>query len=212
MFTSRAEFRLLLREDNADRRLTPIGRDLGLVTDTSWARFTARRDRIETIVATLVETSVGPSATNRALVADAGLGTLDKKVQADALLGRRDARLHQLARIVPSLALDTLCDEDAEAVEIECRYRGYLDRQREQAAKLRDTERVRVPADLDYDAIGGLSNEVREKLTTVRPATLGQASRISGVTPAAITNLWIAIERHHAVARAAAESETGAPA
>lgn len=202
MFTSRAEFRLLLREDNADRRLTPIGRHLGLVPDACWSRFTARRERIEHTVATLVETTVGPSQANRALVAEAGLGALDKKVQADALLGRPDATLRQLARIVPSLDLDTLADVDAEAIEIECRYRGYLDRQREEAAKLRDTERVRVPADFDYDAVGGLSNEVREKLTAVRPANLGQASRIAGITPAAITNLWIAIERHGAQAEA----------
>ncbi len=191
MFTSRAEYRLLLREDNADRRLTPLGRDLGLVDDADWARFCARRDAAHRTLELLRTTSVTPSEDNRVAAADAGVGSLDQVTDLATLLRRQHVTLAQLAPLAPDAGLDTVPAEVAEAVEIEVRYETYLARQQAQVAQIRDTEGLRLPAGFDYGAVHGLSHEVREKLEAVQPMTLGQAGRIPGVTPAAVTTLWM---------------------
>lgn len=195
MFTSRAEYRLLLREDNADQRLSPIGRRIGLLPDEAWERFTAKKGQIDRIVALMRDTSIGPSAANKRAVEEAGLGRLEKMVSAESLLSRHEADLRKIASVLPGEGLESVDDDVAEAVEIICRYRGYIERQESHARQLSRTDAVKIPADLAYEDVAGLSNEVREKLIKVRPSTLGQASRIQGVTPAAITNLWMWIKR-----------------
>ena len=195
MFTSRAEYRLLLREDNADRRLSGLAADLGLLSPEAIARFEAKVERVEELLAALRGTTVGPSATNQARVADAGLGGLEKSVQLAALLKRPGASLASLDGIAPTLGLAEVPGDVSEAVKVEIVYEGYIDRQRDQAIVLQKKERVPIPSDLDFSSIPGLSNEVREKLTDVRPTSLGQAARIQGVTPAAITNLWMWLRR-----------------
>lgn len=195
MFTSRAEYRLLLREDNADRRLSPLGHAIGLLNDADFARFETKRERIDEVLKCVRGTSIGPSESNQQVVADAGLGNLDKKVELGGLLRRPGATLHALAPLVPDAGLDALPEDVAEAATVEVLYEGYIARQEEQAVSLRAKDGVRIPSDLDFSAIPGLSAEVREKLAAVQPTSLGQASRIQGVTPAAITNLWMWLRR-----------------
>jgi tRNA uridine 5-carboxymethylaminomethyl modification enzyme len=161
LFTSRAEFRLLLREDNADERLTPLGRDVGLVGDADFAAFEARR----------------------AAVTDE-LARLERTRQA-ALLRRPDQDWDALPD--PGCAPPDV----RERVEIRLRYEGYLRRQVGEAERLARLESLVLPDDLDYARVGGLSHEAREKLTAARPRSLGQAGRIPGVTPAAVTLLMI---------------------
>ncbi len=209
MFTSRAEYRLLLREDNADRRLTRRGADIGLLDDSIADGVDRKTAEIDRILALLRRTTVGPSEHNRQLVAEAGLGALDKSVQLDALLKRPGATLDALAPLAPDAGLDTTVAEVAEAVEIETRYDGYLDRQRSRAVALREKDGIRIPAETDFATVPGLSNEVREKLIAVEPSTLGQASRIQGVTPAAITNLWLWLRKHAPKATANGPTRNG---
>ena len=196
MFTSRAEFRLLLREDNADRRLSPLGRELGLLSAADAARFEEKRAQIDALLALLQTTTIGPSDAQRAHVANAGLGPLDKSVQASALLRRPGATLADLDALLPDAGIAKTPRDVAEAVEIEIRYAGYIDRQQAHAVALRDTDRVKIPPGIDFGHVPGLSHEVREKLDLVRPTSLGQASRIAGVTPAAVTNLWMWLRKH----------------
>ena len=195
MFTSRAEYRLLLREDNADRRLSGLAGELGLLPNSAVERFRAKMDRVDELLKTLRNTTIGPSATNRDRVAAAGLGALEKSVQLSSLLKRPGAELDALATIAPDLGFGDTPAEIAEAVKVEVIYEGYIERQREQAIILQRKERVPIPSDIDFSSVPGLSSEVREKLTDVRPTSLGQAARIQGVTPAAITNLWMWLRR-----------------
>jgi NAD/FAD-utilizing enzyme apparently involved in cell division len=194
MFTSRAEHRLLLREDNADLRLTEKGRELGLVGDARWRTFCDKREAIERERQRLREIIVRP-------------GDLDPE-QELAVLGdrlRREARASELLTR-PNLTYASLMTlpgvgpgvEDpkvAEQVEIQAKYAGYIERQREEVEKARQAESVKLPEGLDYDQVKGLSSEVREKLSRVRPATLGQAARIPGVTPAAVSLLLIHLKK-----------------
>ena len=200
MFTSRAEYRLILREDNADRRLSRIGHRIGLLPDSALATLERKEANIQRVVELLRGTTVTPTATNVARVADLGLGNLKKHATLDNLLKRPEATFDAIVRLMPELGLEELPPVVADAVEIEVKYEDYIVRQSEHAAELRRTDRVLIPADFDYDAVPGLSNEVREKLLGVRPASLGQASRVQGVTPAAITNLWLWIKRQQELA------------
>ncbi len=195
MFTSRAEYRLLLREDNADRRLSELGASIGLLGEDAYARYQEKVSRIDTLLAALRGTTIGPSSTNQDRVAKAGLGGLQKSVQLAALLKRPDADLVALEIAAPGHGFGEAPPDVAEAVKVEVVYEGYIERQREQAVVLQQKERVSIPSDLDFSSVPGLSNEVREKLTDVRPTSLGQAARIQGVTPAAITNLWMWLRR-----------------
>lgn len=195
MFTSRAEYRLLLREDNADLRLTEIGRELGLVDDHRWQVFERKRAAIEREQARLYDTWLRPGD-----VSDAEL---------EAVLGaplRREQRLLDLLRR-PEVSYQTLMQlpgvgpavEDAsvaEQIEVQAKYAGYVDRQVDEIARNQRHEQTRMPQDLDYEDIDGLSIALREILSKQRPTTLGQASRIPGVTPAAVSLLLVHLKKH----------------
>ena len=186
MFTSRAEHRLLLREDNADIRLTPLGRELGLVDDVHWALFQRKREGAAKL-RRLLETERLP-----ATLPDA---SLHGRTLAEALR-RPELELERLADWHAGLA--ALLAEEADAafsVQVDIKYAGYLERQRELVARARSLESVPLPEDLDYSAVVGLSREVEEKLQRVRPRNLGQAGRISGVTPAAVSCLEIHLHK-----------------
>jgi tRNA uridine 5-carboxymethylaminomethyl modification enzyme len=192
MFTSRAEYRLLLREDNADLRLTPIGRELGLVDDVRWAAFETKREAIEREQQRLHQTWARPAEVQNA---EALLGKpLSHEYRLSELLRRPDVSYHSLFELMP--ALEAVMDPQVtEQVEVQAKYAGYIERQREEIERQRRNEDTRLGAELNYSEVRGLSNEVREKLARVRPATVGQASRIPGVTPAAISLLLIFLKK-----------------
>jgi tRNA uridine 5-carboxymethylaminomethyl modification enzyme len=197
MFTSRAEYRLSLREDNADMRLTEAGRALGCVDDGRWAVFNRKRDAVAAELERLKSTWINP----KLLPAE----------QAEAVLGKAIEREYTLTDLlrrpeVSYLTLMTLPQagpglddpEAVEQVEISVKYAGYIARQQDEVERQAHHEASGIPADLDYDAVRGLSFEVRQKLKTHRPETIGQASRISGMTPAAISLLLVHLKRHRA--------------
>ena len=195
MFTSRAEYRLILREDNADLRLTEKGRELGLIDDERWAAFEAKREGIVQEEQRLKSTWVRPGTPQGDAIA-ARFGTpLAHEYNLLNLLARPEIDYATLAQITDSPAVD---NQVAEQVEIKTKYAGYIDRQQEEIAKLRASEDTKLPEDLDYSAISGLSKEIQFKLGNTRPATLGQAGRIPGVTPAAISLLLIHLKKRNA--------------
>ncbi|MFH1129772.1 MAG: tRNA uridine-5-carboxymethylaminomethyl(34) synthesis enzyme MnmG [Pseudomonadota bacterium] len=191
MFTSRAEYRLLLREDNADSRLTPLGRELGLVSEQHWARFCEQQDQISHLMDHLASTKVPAQSTLSRLLSEVGTTPAKPGSRILELLRRPevDVRLLTEAGLVPS----ALCQDEmsVEQAEIEVKYEGYIQRQIKEVQKLENLEIFCLPKDLDYENIPGLSNEVREKLSKMRPLSLGQASRICGITPAAIALLLV---------------------
>jgi len=197
MFTSRAEYRLQLREDNADLRLTPTGRELGLVDDQRWAAFCARRDAIEAERARLAGLVVRPGdAAARHLEAACAV-RLSRPERAIDLLRRPEIGYAELAA-APGLGPGAGPDDVTLQVEVQARYAGYVARQDEQIARDRAREDTAIPGDIDYASVVGLSAEVREKLARHRPATVGQATRIPGVTPAAISLLLVHLRRRRA--------------
>ena len=204
MFTSRAEYRLLLREDNADLRLTEKGRELGLVDDERWAAFNAKREGMAKEEQRLKSTWVQPKTPQ----AEAVNALIEKPLTHEYSL------LDLLKR--PELSYATLADAVAlgerpdaaviEQMEILAKYAGYIDRQNDEIAKLRAAETTRLPDDFDYGQVKGLSNEVKQKLGEIRPETLGQAGRIPGVTPAAISLLMIYLKKHQHQQKAAQQA------
>ncbi len=205
MFTSRAEYRLLLREDNADLRLTPAGRRLGLVDDARWARFEARREAIERELARLRATRLHPRALPAAQAEVVLGGPLEEAQTLESLL-RRPGVGYEALMTLPGAGPGADDPDIARQVEIEVKYAGYVARQREEIARLRRLEATPLPPDLDYGAVHGLSAEVREKLARARPATVGQAARIDGVTPAAVSALLIHLRRRGARPRPAPQA------
>jgi tRNA uridine 5-carboxymethylaminomethyl modification enzyme len=203
MFTSRAEYRLMLREDNADLRLTESGRDLGLVGDAQWDAFCRKRDAIASEQQRLKSIWVNPRIVEAAR-AEAVLGkALEREYSLADLLRRPDVAYADLMTL-PG-AGDPVADPAvAEQVEIQAKYGGYIERQRDEVARVGAYENLALPADLDYAAVRGLSAEVRQKLARHRPETLGQASRIQGVTPAAISLLLVHLKRRSPHPREAA--------
>lgn len=192
MFTSRAEYRLILREDNADLRLTETGRKLGLVNDERWQKFNAKREAIAAERSRLESTRIHPNT-------DAGEranGFLKQPMTRDQslaeLLRRPEIVYSHIAEIGAEQAEDPVV---ADQVEIEIKYEGYISRQTDEIERLRRNENTALPVDLDYDVIGGLSNEIRQKLKTVRPETVAQASRIQGVTPAAVSQILVHLKK-----------------
>ncbi|WP_039807263.1 tRNA uridine-5-carboxymethylaminomethyl(34) synthesis enzyme MnmG [Azotobacter chroococcum] len=195
MFTSRAEYRLILREDNADLRLTEQGRALGLVDDVRWAAFCAKREGIEREEQRLKTTWVRPGTSEGEAVAARFGSPLTREYNLLSLLARPEIDYAGLVELTGGGAED---EQVAEQVEIKTKYAGYIDRQQGEIARLRASENTRLPDDLDYAAISGLSKEIQHKLGQARPQTLGQASRIPGVTPAAISLLLIHLKKRDA--------------
>ena len=193
LFTSRAEYRLLLREDNADLRLTDIGHRLGLVDEDTHQRFTTKKKAIGTAVDLLNRTRLRPSREVRERFRQKGLVEPRQTVSLADLLRRPEIALDDLAAL-SGTAL-AIADEVTVEVELEVKYEGYIKRQMEQVARSRKLEAIELPPGLDYGGIAGLSNEVVEKLNTITPRSLGQASRISGVTPAAISVLQVYLKK-----------------
>jgi tRNA uridine 5-carboxymethylaminomethyl modification enzyme len=191
MFTSRAEYRLLLREDNADRRLSPLGREVGLLADERWQRFCAKRDALEDGFERLRTLRV--SSANGDALARLGLDELKNGASLEELLRRPEIGIADLLFLDQQLAgLDTAVLSE---LETEVKYAGYIARQQEQVERFRRLETLAIPVDFDYDAVNGLSAEVREKLKRITPHTLGQAGRIPGVTPAATAILAVLLRR-----------------
>ncbi|ADU62505.1 MAG: tRNA uridine-5-carboxymethylaminomethyl(34) synthesis enzyme MnmG [Pseudodesulfovibrio sp.] len=193
MFTSRAEHRLLLREGNADERMTPLGRDLGLVDDEHWRLFTTKRERLQSVIEALQTIRVRPDAVNRGIMERIGAAVPGKAVELAALLRQPQVSIQSLAAFHPALA--DMDEEVLTEAETRIRYEGYLRKQEELVVRSRLLEDVSLPLDTDYATVSGLTREVVEKLTAIQPLTLGQASRISGVTPAAISCLEIDLKK-----------------
>ena len=194
MFTSRAEYRLTLREDNADLRLTPFGRELGLVDDARWSVFQQRQRAIEQELDRLGQIRIGCDTELARKLETALATTIRRDVSASDLLKRPEidyAKLMQVEALGPAVAADDV----AEQVEIQIRYAGYLDRQQQDIERTRAAGDQAIPADFDFSQVRGLSTEVLEKLDRSRPASVGQASRISGMTPAAISQLLVYLKR-----------------
>ncbi|MBS3896991.1 tRNA uridine-5-carboxymethylaminomethyl(34) synthesis enzyme MnmG [Silanimonas sp.] len=194
MFTSRAEYRLQLREDNADLRLTPTGRELGLVDDARWAAFEAKRTAIAAETARLGAIWAAPgNALGRAVEASTGQAVSRETSVLDLL--KRPELGYTALMAVPGLGPGVADAKVAEQVQVAAKYAGYLDRQRQGIDRQRHHETTRIPADFTYAGISGLSAEVVAKLSAVRPETLGQAQRIPGITPAAIALLLVHLKR-----------------
>jgi len=204
MFTSRAEYRLLLREDNADLRLTEKGRELGLVDDERWAAFNAKREGMVKEEQRLKSTWVQPKTPQ----AEAVNALIEKPLTHEySLLDLLKRPELSYATLADAVALDDRPDAAViEQMEILAKYAGYIDRQNDEIAKLRAAETTRLPDDFDYGQVKGLSNEVKQKLGDIRPETLGQAGRIPGVTPAAISLLMIYLKKHQHQQKAAQQA------
>lgn len=193
MFTSRAEYRLLLREDNADLRLTEIGYKIGLASAEAYGRTLEKKQQISNLVTQLENIRLNPTREAHQKLASMGSAPLQSQSSLAQLLRRPEISFSVIAELAPELAsVPPMLGLQA---EVEIKYSGYVERQLEGVERFRKMERVRLPVDLDYSTIQGLSHEVREKLTHIRPRTLGQAARISGITPAAISLLSVYLKK-----------------
>jgi tRNA uridine 5-carboxymethylaminomethyl modification enzyme len=193
MFTSRAEYRLILREDNADLRLRDKGHDAGLVSDELYNLYQEKRDAIDREVSRLKKTWIKATPEINAVLAERGTAAIPGEASLAQLLKRPELGYDDIASISPPTA--PLTGAAAEQVEIQVMYEGYIERQIQQVDRFASLEQKGIPADLDYDAVTGLGSEVKQKLKQVRPVSLGQATRISGMTPAAISLLMVALEK-----------------
>ena len=196
MFTSRAEFRLLLREDNADFRLRDIGRGLGLVSDDDYRRFCTKRDAVETLLARLRGFTLRPEPVVLDRLTALRSAPIRNVTSLARLLKRNEITFDDLKFFDPDLA--GIDEPVADEVETRIKYEGYIERQERQVEKIRRMENVVLPEDIDYRTIHGLSTEIKEKLSRVRPVSLGQVSRISGVTPAALMALQVYLKTKEA--------------
>ncbi|MBN3127049.1 tRNA uridine-5-carboxymethylaminomethyl(34) synthesis enzyme MnmG [Pectobacterium brasiliense] len=194
MFTSRAEYRLMLREDNADLRLTEMGRELGMVDDHRWARFNEKLENIEKERQRLRDIHVHPQSEQLDQVNSLLKTPLSREANGEELLRRPEVDYVQLTAL-PLFAPGLTDEQAAEQVEIQVKYEGYIARQQDEIEKQQRNENALLPADLDYKQVSGLSNEVIAKLNDHKPSSIGQASRISGITPAAISILLIWLKK-----------------
>lgn len=197
MFTSRAEYRLLLREDNADLRLTEKGRELGLVNDNRWQSFCEKREAIELERQRLKDTWIQPGTEAAQKLADHIENKLSHEYSLFELLKRPELNHKILSSLYPP-AEKPVSEKVAEQVEIDAKYSGYINRQQDEVDKLQRHENTAIPANFDYKKISGLSNEIKQKLSDVQPETLARASRVPGVTPAAISLLLVMLKKHAA--------------
>jgi len=213
MFTSRAEYRLTLREDNADLRLTPVGRELGLVDDVRWRLFEAKRAAVEGEIERLQAAWVRPGTDAGARI-EARFGPLSREQRALDLLRRPEVCYAALVEAVGEGAEDWRSDERLAVqvplqVDVQAKYHGYIERQHQEIERQRRHEDTGLPDELDYAAVRGLSNEVRQRLAEHRPATLGQAARIPGITPAAVSLLLVHLKRRELTATASPRTAHG---
>ena len=207
MFTSRAEYRLQLREDNADLRLTETGRRLGLVDDARWAAFCAKREAVERETARLKATWAHPGRIPEADQVRVLGQPMEREYSLFDLLRRPDVGYRSLLSL-PNAGAGVDEAAVAEQVEIAAKYAGYIDRQRDEVARALAQETLAIPPDLDYASVRGLSKEVQQKLTQQRPETVGLAARIQGMTPAAISLLLVHLKRRVLADRARAEEKS----
>lgn len=195
LLTSRAEYRLLLRHDNADLRLTPLGYEIGLIPEDRYARFLEKKAKVEAEIERLKETKFKPDETVQALLASRESAPLQNTVDGVTLLRRPEISYVDVESLSPSPV--ELSDDIKEQVEIQIKYTGYIDKQLQQVARLAKMEKKRIPENIDYGAIHGLATEAKQKLDKVRPLSLGQASRISGVTPSDLSILLVHLEQYN---------------
>ncbi|MFM4725180.1 tRNA uridine-5-carboxymethylaminomethyl(34) synthesis enzyme MnmG [Aeromonas veronii] len=195
MFTSRAEYRLLLREDNADIRLTAIGRELGLVDDERWSKFNAKMEQVELERQRMRSTWIHPQHPSLEAVNALVNTPLTREQSLEELLRRPEVTYDALMAI-EGVGPSVTDPAAAEQVEIQIKYAGYIERQHDEVEKQLRNENTLLPLDLDYREVNGLSNEVKAKLNDAKPQTIGQASRISGITPAAISILLVHLKKH----------------
>ncbi|MGL4506116.1 MAG: tRNA uridine-5-carboxymethylaminomethyl(34) synthesis enzyme MnmG, partial [Aeromonas sobria] len=195
MFTSRAEYRLLLREDNADVRLTTVGRELGLVDDERWSKFNTKMEQVELERQRLRSTWIHPQHPSLAAVNALVTTPLSREQSLEELLRRPEVTYDALMAI-EGVGPSVTDHAAAEQVEIQIKYAGYIERQHDEVAKQLRNENTLLPQDMDYHQVNGLSNEVKAKLSDTKPQTIGQASRISGITPAAISILLVHLKKH----------------
>jgi tRNA uridine 5-carboxymethylaminomethyl modification enzyme len=199
LLTSRAEYRLLLRHDNADLRLTPLGHEIGLITDDRYGKFLKKKELVEMEVERLRTTKVKPEDVN-GMLESAGSAPLTQGGDSLALLRRPEVTYAHLESVLPSPY--ELTDEMKEQVEIQIKYAGYIEKQLLQVERLNKMEKKRIPEDIDYGDVRGLASEAKQKLSVIRPLSIGQASRIAGVTPADISILLVYLEHYNRVTAA----------
>lgn len=193
LLTSRAEYRLLLRHDNADMRLTELGYALGMIKEERYAKFIAKKERIETEIARLRSIMIKPNAITQQSIRDAGGSELKDGIRGADLLKRPEMTYDMIAELTASEV--ELEDEVKEQVEIHIKYEGYIEKSLQQVEKLKKMENKKIPDNIDYHAISGIASEARGKLSEVRPLSIAQATRISGVNPADISILLVYIEQ-----------------
>tara|TARA_R110002072_G_scaffold269868_3_gene429561 strand:+ start:112337 stop:114241 length:1905 start_codon:yes stop_codon:yes gene_type:complete len=201
MFTSRAEYRLLLREDNADLRLTEIGRQMGLIDDKRWSAFSTKQACIAQELARLKSVWVQPSSDKADAINTLLEKPLTREYSLSDLLARPEVTYTRLADLLSetTAAMPAIDPQVSEQVEIQLKYQGYINRQEDDIRKLKRQENTALPADLDYQRMDGLSNELKQKLLAARPDSIARAARIPGMTPAAVSLLLIQLKKHQAV-------------
>ena len=213
LFTSRAEYRLLLREDNADTRLSERGHKIGLLRSEQYDFFVAKQEEIDTGIKILETTWLKPSADIDATLGSLASTGLKQKSSLADLLRRPELRIGDLSKLCSGdqqTRIEELSNSRfSEEIQLRVKYKGYIERQSEQVSRFKKLESTRIPPDMDYTALSGLSNEVVEKLSRVKPLSLGQASRISGITPAAISILQIHLRKHRSKTGASSAGAAG---
>jgi len=194
MFTSRAEYRLMLREDNADLRLMQIGNDLGLIDDDTMKDVSDRKKEIADEIQRVKGTVIKPGDHSASYLKGRGTKILTNGVYLDQLLKRAELNYGVVQNLAPTKV--ALREKVIQQVEIEIKYEGYIQRQLNEIKKFKHLERVKIPKGFNFDAVHGLSNELKEKLNHIKPASLGQASRIDGMTPAALSVIMVGLKAH----------------
>jgi tRNA uridine 5-carboxymethylaminomethyl modification enzyme len=197
LLTSRAEYRLLLRHDNADLRLTPIGHEIGLITEARYERFLNKKHLVEQEVERLKGTKIRPEPEVQKLLEDAGTAILNNAVDLISLLRRPEITYTHIETLSPSPL--PLTEEMKEQAEIQIKYEGYIEKQQIHVDRMKKMEKKRIPLDIDYKSVHGLANEAKQNLSDIRPISIGQASRIAGVTPADISILLVYLEHYNKV-------------
>ena len=199
LLTSRAEYRLLLRHDNADLRLTPLGYEIGLITEERYAAFLDKKRKIEAELNRLKTTKIKPDEVTD-ILEETESAPLKNGISLANLLRRPEIKYEHISRVSPPT--EPLSEEVQEQVEIQIKYAGYIQKQLQHVERMRQMENKKIPVDIDYDDVSGLSVIGRQKLSEIRPLSIGQASRISGVSPADISILLVYLETYNRVTAA----------